>query len=182
MVAEAVRQLVRRAVAAALDAGGVLYAVIGGNAVGEWVGRIDDGMVRNTRDVDILLRRGDLPAADAAMAAAGFVRADDAGIPIYLNGPDGMPSKGIHVILANEKVRETDAVPAPDVTDSERALDFQVVALEGLVRMKLVAHRLKDQVHLRDFLGVGLIDATWPARFPPPLDARLQHVLDTPDG
>jgi len=86
------------------------------------------------------------------------------------------------VILANEKVRETDAVPAPDVTDSERALDFQVVALEGLVRMKLVAHRLKDQVHLRDFLGVGLIDATWPARFPPPLDARLQHVLDTPDG
>ena len=30
-------------------------------------------------------------------------------------------------------------------------------------------------------LGVGLIDATWPARYPPELAARLQHLIDTPD-
>jgi len=48
--------------------------------------------------------------------------------------------------------------------------------------MKLVANRDHDRTHLRDILRVGLIDATWPARFPPELAARLQHVLDTPDG
>jgi hypothetical protein len=27
-----------------------------------------------------------------------------------------------------------------------------------------------------------LVDATWPARYPPGLAARLQELLDTPDG
>jgi hypothetical protein len=48
--------------------------------------------------------------------------------------------------------------------------------------MKLTSYRLKDQVHLQDLIGVGLIDASWPGRFPPDLAARLQHLLDTPDG
>lgn len=48
--------------------------------------------------------------------------------------------------------------------------------------MKLIANRLKDRVHLLDMIGVGLIDATWPGRFPPPLDERLQQLLDDPNG
>jgi len=40
----------------------------------------------------------------------------------------------------------------------------------------------KDRTHVRDMLSVGLIDASWPARFPPELAARLQHLIDTPDG
>ena len=47
------------------------------------------------------------------------------------------------------------------------------------VLMKLMSNRRKDQVHLLDLIAVGLIDATWPARFPPELGARLQHLLDT---
>lgn len=31
-------------------------------------------------------------------------------------------------------------------------------------------------------IDVGLIDQTWTARFPAELAARLQHLLDTPDG
>ncbi len=42
---------------------GIPYAVIGGNAVAAWVATIDDGAVRNTRDVDILLREQDLDLA-----------------------------------------------------------------------------------------------------------------------
>jgi hypothetical protein len=57
-----------------------------------------------------------------------------------------------------------------------------VLSLEALVRMKLTSNCDKDRTHLRDLIDVGLIDATWPARFPPELAARLQHVLDTPDG
>src|SRR5882672_7826545 len=68
---ENVRRRLLRA-AAALDAARVPYAVVGGNAVAAWVSRADEAAVRNTRDVDILLRREDLPAATAALETAGF--------------------------------------------------------------------------------------------------------------
>jgi len=48
--------------------------------------------------------------------------------------------------------------------------------------MKLVAHRLKDRVHLQDMTRVGLIDATWPARYPEVLAERLREILANPDG
>jgi hypothetical protein len=48
--------------------------------------------------------------------------------------------------------------------------------------MKLMSNRDKDRTHLRDLLGVGLIDASWLTKVPPSLAARLQHILDTPDG
>jgi hypothetical protein len=70
----------------------------------------------------------------------------------------------------------------PDINESERALDFHVASLEALVRMKLLAYRDKDRTHLRDMIGVGLLDPTWPGRFAPPLDARLQQLLDDPNG
>jgi hypothetical protein len=94
---------------AALEAAGVPYAVIGGNAVMAWVEQADEAAVRFTQDVDLVLRRDDLEPAKAA-------------------------------------------------------------------------NHDKDRMHMRDMLGVGLIDATWPARYPPELAARLQHLIDTPDG
>ena len=93
---EKVRERMLRA-ATALKAAGIPYAVAGGNAVAAWVARVDEATVRNTPDVDILLR-------------------------------------------------------------------------------------LKDQVHIQDFITVGLVDATWLARLPPELGARLQQLLDNPDG
>jgi len=48
--------------------------------------------------------------------------------------------------------------------------------------MKLTSFRRKDQVHVLDMLDVGLIDATWCARFPPELAARLQELVDNPDS
>jgi putative nucleotidyltransferase-like protein len=181
LAVEQVRDRLRRAVAA-LEGANVPYAVIGGNAVAEWVGRVDQAAVRNTRDVDILLRRADFDAAKAAMTAAGFIYRHAASIDMFLDGKGAKARDAVHVIFASEKVRPEDVVPTPDVTDSEPGGTFRVLGLEALVRMKLIANRLKDQVHLQDMLEVGLIDATWPARFPPELAARLQHVLDTPDG
>ena len=61
-------------------------------------------------------------------------------------------------------------------------MEFQVASLEALVRMKRTYWRDKDRTHLRDMLSVGLLDATWPARLPPPLGARLQRLLDDPNG
>ena len=62
---EKVRERLLRATAA-LETANVPYAVIGGNAVAAWVARVDEAAVRNTADVDILLRRDDLPVARAA--------------------------------------------------------------------------------------------------------------------
>ncbi len=64
----------------------------------------------------------------------------------------------------------------------EQVKDIRTLPLEALVRMKLTSFRDKDRVHLRDMLDVGLIDASWLERFSPRLRARLQELLDTPDG
>lgn len=64
--------------------------------------------------------------------------------------------------------------PNPDLSESEDLGPFQVLGLEALVRVKLTAFGRKDQVHLTDMIGVGLIDATWPTRLPPILATGLQ--------
>src|SRR5207249_11636765 len=57
---------------AVLNQAGIPYAVVGGHAVASWVASVDEGAVRNTRDVDLLIRREDLPAVTAALEQAGF--------------------------------------------------------------------------------------------------------------
>ena len=57
---------------AALEAAGIPYAVIGGNAVAAWVSKVDPGAARNTVDVDIMVNRADFDAVKTALANAGF--------------------------------------------------------------------------------------------------------------
>src|SRR5881396_3368856 len=135
---EKVRERLLRA-AAALREAGVLYAVAGGNAVAAWVSRMDEAAVRNTRDVDILLRRGDLPAATIALEKAGFMYRHVAGIDMFLDGPGAKARDAVHVVLALEKVRPADPLPAPDVSESEATATFRLLSLEALVRMKLTS-------------------------------------------
>jgi hypothetical protein len=52
---------------AALENFGIVYAVIGGNAVAAWVGQVDQSAVRFTQDVDLLILRSDLDATKAAL-------------------------------------------------------------------------------------------------------------------
>jgi hypothetical protein len=181
MAAEKVKERLRRATRA-LEGGGVLYAVVGGNAVAEWVARIDDEAVRNTRDVDLLVRRADFAAARAALEAVGFVYHHQMDVDVFIDGPQGKPSAGVHLLFADEKVRVTDEYPCPGLDESERAAEFQVATLLALVRMELTSCRDKDRIHLHDMIQVGLIDATWPVRLPPPLAERLQSLLDNPNG
>jgi hypothetical protein len=178
---EKVRERLRRATAA-LAAAGIPYAVVGGNAVAAWVARVDEAAVRNTQDVDILLRRADLPSARAALESAGFVYRHVKSIDMFLDGPGTKARDAVHILMAGEKVRPDDAAPAPEVSDVDDTGDFSIVALESLVRMKLTSYRDKDRTHLRDMIEIGLIDAHWPSRFAPPLAERLQALIDTPDS
>jgi len=177
---EKVRQRLWR-VATALEQAGIPYAVVGGYAVAAWVSRIDEAAVRNTRDVDILIRRQDLPAVIEAAARSGFVHRHAAGLDMLLDGPEAKARDAVHLVFAGERVLPEYALPAPDVSESEPTEHFRLLALESLVRMKLTAFRDKDRMHLRDMLDIGLIDATWLGRLPPALAPRLQDLLDHPE-
>lgn len=179
--AERVRQRLLLATSA-LGAKGVAYAVVDGNAVAAWVATVDEGAVRNTQDVDVLVRRGDFDLVKAALESVGFVYRKAAGLDLFLDGPSGNPRQGVHLLFANEMVRAGEAAANPDVADSTDMGSFRVLNLEALVRIKLTAFRRKDQVHLLDMIGVGLVDSSWVTRMPSILGARLQELLDTPEG
>jgi hypothetical protein len=178
---EHVRQRLLKA-SAALKSAGVPYAVVGGNAVAAWVATVDEAAVRNTQDVDILVRRTDFDAVRKALESAGFVYRKAAGIDLFLDGAKASPRQAVHVIFADEMVRAHEPGPNPGVHESTDLGTFRVINLDALVRIKLTAFRDKDRTHLRDLLGVGLIDGAWTTRLPAPLAARLQSLLDTPDG
>lgn len=69
---EVVKDRLRR-VTRALNAAQVPYAVIGENAVQHWVSQVDESVVRNTRDVDIILNECDLARAIQALETEGFI-------------------------------------------------------------------------------------------------------------
>ncbi len=177
---DAVRERACRA-AAALNQAGIPHVVVGGNAVAAWVARVELEAVRNTKDVDLLVRREDFERLTETLESVGFIYRNVAGVDLFLDGPEGSVRSAIHVVFAAEKVRPDYLVPAPDVTESEPGPEFTVATLEALVRMKLTAFRLKDRVHLLDLLEVGLIDESWCDRFPPELGSRLHEIIESPD-
>ena len=178
---EKVRERLRRAVAA-LESASVPYAVAGGNAVAAWVSRVDEAAVRTTQDVDILIRRADLPAAIAVMSRAGFVYRHSASLDMFLDSPNARARDAVNLVFASEKVRPQHPLPAPDASESEQTASFRLLTLEALVRMKLTSFRDKDRMHTRDLIEVGLVDASWISRLDSKLGARLKQLLDNPEG
>jgi len=178
---ERVRQRLLR-VATVLERSKIPYAVAGGNAVAAWVSRVDEAAVRNTQDVDIVLRRIDLPLARKALEQAGFTYRHTAGLDMFLEGKDAKVRDAVHIVFANEKVRDNYSEPAPDTLESEQTRDFRLLTLDALVRMKLTSFRDKDRVHLRDLIDVGLIDESWLERISANLRPRLQELLSNPES
>jgi hypothetical protein len=177
----AVRQRLLR-VTGILNQAGIPYAVVGGNAIATWVATVDTGAVRNTRDIDLLVQREELPRISMALEQAGFVRAEVLNVTMFLDGPDAKPSESVHLLFAGEKVREDYPLHSPSLATIDDPGGYRVLTLEALVQMKLVSNRDKDRTHIRDLVGVGLIDRSWLARLPPILAERLQGILDTPDS
>src|SRR5438874_12279256 len=110
---------------AALNRAGVPYAVVGGNAVASWVATIDEGAVRNTRDIDLLVRRDDLPAITAALQQAGFVREEVLEVTMFLDGANAKPSESIHLLFTAEKTRPDHPLAAPDLTTVDDPAGFR---------------------------------------------------------
>ena len=184
---DGVRKRLEHAAAALVEVG-VHYAVVGESAVAAWVSRLDESAVRNTRDVDILLRREDAEKAREALEAAGFVHRRVASLgkagamDVFLDGPDAKVRDAVHVLWAGEKPVPDAIENTPELHETEPGEGFELVPLQDLVRMKLISFRDKDRMHLRDLLSVGLIDESWTVRFRGELAARLQVILDDPEG
>jgi len=162
-----------------LDAAGVDYAVIGGNAVAAWVSTVDPHAVRNTKGVDLLIRRSDFDRIAAALRPIGLEPAEVLGVSMFVDTADPSPKSAVHLLFANERIRAGDPVSAPDIEGAlPGALGFRVIPLLELVTMKLLAFRLRDQTHLVDMLSIGLIDASWTEKLPVELQPRFRQVLE----
>lgn len=178
---ERIKDRLRR-VTRALNAANIPYAVIGGNAVQHWVAQVDESVVRNTQDVDIILNESDLERAITVLESAGFIYRRSAGITMFLDGPEAKARDAVHVVFAGRKVREEYPEPVPSIEVYEWIEDARTLPFDQLIKMKLSSFRRKDQVHLLDMISIGLIDEKWLDRFSPPLRARLQELLDDPEG
>lgn len=173
-----VEELLKRTTQA-LDAAGLDYAVIGGNAVAAWVSTIDPYAVRTTKDVDLLVRRADLNRIAETLRPLGLESAEVLGVSMFVESVNPSPKNAVHLIFANEPIRSLDSIVAPDVTGASPGVaGFRVIPLLGLVLMKLLAFRLRDQTHLVDMLSVGLLDASWKDKLPADLRPRFEQVLE----
>ena len=178
---ERVQQRLRK-VTAALDAAGVPYAVVGGNAVAAWVGRVDQGATRATKDVDLLVRRADTPAITAAITRLGFAREDLRDLVLFIDPDEPSKTSGVHLVWAGEKICPSDVVPSPTVDEAVRDPEgFLVLDLGALVRMKLTSFRPIDQAHVIDMMSVGLIDRAVAEGLPAELRARLASLESARD-
>ena len=166
------------AICAVLNEKSVPFALVGGQAVVLWVASRDPAAVRTTKDVDLLLQRSDLPRARAAALAADMDYFEVMGVGMFLERDDPNPRHAVHLVWAGEKVRPEYELPSPQIEEREElSPGLPVVSLPGLVRMKLLACRDRDRVHLTDMIEVGLIGREMLAGLTLELARRLEVLL-----
>ena len=164
-----------------LDEAGVEYALVGGQAVALWVATTDPAAVRTTKDVDLLLNRADLPAAQTAARSIQMDYFETMGVGMFIDRQNPNPRHGVHLVWAGEKVRPGEPVSAPTLEHRQTLPGGRhVVTLAKLVEMKLTAFRDQDRVHLRDMIDVGLIDAAVIDQLSTELTTRLQELQRAP--
>jgi hypothetical protein len=167
-----------RRITRALEETAVPYALVGGQAVALWVATKEPAAVRTTKDVDVMIRRADLPRARAAALSVGMDYLEVLGVGMFLDKKDPNPRHAVHLVWAGEKVRPEYEYPSPPVEDRQTfSPGYHAVSLAGLVLMKLQSNRDQDRVHLRDMIDVGLVDRKLLAQLPPDLAARLEPLL-----
>jgi hypothetical protein len=175
-VEDIAQRLVR--ISGALSAARVPFALVGGQAVALWVATKDPDAVRTTKDVDLLVRREDLPAVRKAALSVGMEYFEVLGVGMLLEKEDPHPRRAVHLLWAGEKVRAEYPLPSPSVESIETFEPGKpVVALIDLVRMKLMANRDHDRTHLRDMIDVGLIGRELLLQLPNELATRLDALL-----
>src|SRR5690606_4620691 len=111
---------------------------------------------------------------ESALSAVGFIAQESGLHLIFGEGPQPNRRQALRIVFAGEFVHDSDLAKAPSLIEFVSFGDARVLSLQPLVEMLLIDHRINARVDVRDLIDVGLVDATWPARFIPELGARLQ--------
>lgn len=160
----------------ALSAAGIPYEVVGGMAVFLHIERVDPELARLTRDVDVSVRRVDLQRIQEAVAPYGLVYRRVAGVEMLVDRVAPKARKAIHLVMAGERVRPESVEPTPELGTGEMIMGARITSIDHLLTMKLTSFRLKDQVHIQDLDGAGLITKSMEDALSPILQQRLAQV------
>lgn len=157
-----------RCVEELFETAGLDYRVAGGLAVYLYVEEVDPDAGRLTRDIDIVVRREDLPAIAGATEAFGLQYRVEEGRSMLVQ--TGAPTRrAVHLLIAGEH-----AVPPLGPCRTVRQL--HLIPLADLVRMKLTSFRARDAAHLVDLDDAGLITPEIEASLPETLRQRLAEA------
>ena len=160
----------------ALDGAGIPYEIVGGLAVFLHVEQVDAARSRLTRDIDAMVRRSDLARIQQAVAPYGLTYRHVAGVDMLVDAENPKAKTAIHLVMSGEKVRLDYPEALPALGSGGLLMGARVVSIEQLLRMKLTSFRLKDQVHIQDLDGAGLISLSMEHALPPLLRQRLAQV------
>jgi hypothetical protein len=160
----------------AFSAAGIEYRVVGGLAAYLYVEQAEADAGRLTKDIDIAVRREDLPRIIEAVEVVGLEYRHTAGLDMLVQKGQPSARRAVHMLFVGEKVRPADPEPIPELGTGHRIRGIPVTPLAHLVTMKLISFRLKDQAHLKDLDEQKLITPDIEAGLPPLLLERLAHV------
>jgi hypothetical protein len=131
---------------------------------------------RLTKDIDILVRREDLPRIAEAVEPFGLEYRHAAGVDMLVQKGQPSARRAVHMIFEGEKVRPEYSEAAAKIGEGREIQGIPVIPLADLVTMKLTSFRLKDQTHIQDLDEQGLITPEIEAGLPEFLRERLTHV------
>jgi hypothetical protein len=161
----------------ALREAGIDYRVVGGLAVLFHVQSRDPLAARLTKDVDLAIRRADLPRITEAVRVLGLEHRHAAGVDMLVDAVTPKARSGVHLLFAGEKVRATDLEPVPALSEPGRDdRGILVTSVPSIIRMKLISFRQRDKTHIIDMDTVGLITPEIEASLSEPLRERLRQV------
>jgi hypothetical protein len=159
----------------AFSAAGLDYAVVGGLATYLYVEEREPDAGRLTRDIDIVVRRADLPAIAQAVKPFGLEYRHVAGVDMLLQKGQSA-RRAVHLVFSGEKVREQYPEATPEMSPPRILRGVRLVPAEDLIRMKLSSFRLKDRMHLKDLDDAGVITAEIVESLGEEHRARLEEV------
>lgn len=158
----------------ALNEAQIPHEVVGGLAVLIHVEEANPEFATLTRDVDLMVRRADLPRIQQAAARAGFAFRHVAGVDMLLLAGAASATNAVHLLFSEEEVR-----PHNPVRKRIHGQEVMVIPVPDLLRMKLTSNRDKDRVHVRALDAAGLVTPEVEATLSTPLLDRLAHIRST---
>lgn len=164
----------------AFGAAGIDYRVVGGLAAYLYVEEVEADAGRLTKDIDILVRREDLPRIAEAAEAVGLEYRHVAGVDMLVQKGKPSARRAVHMIFEGEKVRQEYTEPAAKLDAGREIQGVPVIPIADLVKMKLTSFRSKDETHLNDLDEQGLITTEIEAGLSPLLRERLAQARARP--